>query len=249
VIGDVIVESELFKCGHCDFTTTRKISLKAHTEIVHVGVLRTCGKCGKKCRSVEEMNEHYEKEHKVKFWECDECDFTTRCISEGEKHVLTHRKRNVEKKAECTKCDYQAVNDDDLKAHIIRSHPGVLQSKRPCRFWKEGRCNKGENCRFSHRGPQTTGSTSAPLSRSACRNGAGCRFLVRGACHFSHSEDRQGRQDPVNVGGKQESRRCWYPTNCRRQVCMFVHDNVSDFGVQRKATVPNVWNSNMKFKY
>ena len=187
---------------------------------------------------------HYENAHKVKFWECEKCDFTTRCVSEGKKHVQKHEKEKVEERAECSKCDYQAVNEDDLRAHIVRSHPGALQSKRPCRFWKEGRCNKGENCRFSHRGTQHTGPTSAPSNPNACRNGAGCRFLARGSCHFFHSEkDRQGHQERANQGGRQESRKCWYPTNCRRQSCSFVHDNVSDFGGQRNTRGPNVRNS------
>ena len=244
VVGDVIIESEVFKCDQCDFRSARNVTLKAHKDVVHVGVLLSCGKCRKKYRSAEEMNVHYENAHKVRFWECDKCDFTTRCVSEGKKHVQEHRKGKVEEKAECTKCDYQAVNEDDLKAHIIRSHPGVLQSKRPCRFWKEGRCNKGENCRFSHRGPQNTGPTSAHSNPNACRNGPGCRFLARGSCHFFHSEkDRQGLQERANEGGRQESRKCWYPTNCRRQSCSFVHDNVSDFGGQRKARGPNVRSS------
>ena len=244
VVGDVIIESEVFKCDQCDFKSARKVTLKAHKEVVHVGVPLSCGKCGKKYRSAEEMNVHYENAHKVKFWECEKCDFTTRCVSEGKKHVQKHNKEKVEEKAECTKCDYQAVNEDDLRAHIVRSHPGALQSKRPCRFWKEGRCNKGENCRFSHRGTQHTGPTSAPSNPNACRNGAGCRFLARGSCHFFHSEkDRKGHQEQANQGGRQETRKCWYPTNCRRQSCSFVHDNVSDFGGQRNTRGPNVRNS------
>ena len=173
--------------------------------------------------------------------------------------MKTHNEVRFDERADCNKCEFAAINADELNSHIIRSHPGVLQSKRPCRFWKEGKCTKGEDCRFSHRGPQSAGPTSAPLGRSSapskCRNGAGCRFWARGSCNFSHTGEEQSQGKPDHQhrvhpqGVQQESRKCWYPTNCRRQRCSFVHNTSADFGKQRKAAVPNVWNNNMKLKY
>ena len=149
----------------------------------------------------------------------------------------------------CKKCDYEASNEEDLRAHVIRSHPGVIQSKRPCRYWKEGRCNKGESCRFSHRGPQGSGSTSAPSGAPRCRNGADCRFLARGNCHFSHKkeENSQGKQDQSRQ--QQESRKCWYQEDCRRRQCSFVHEKAGNFGHQMKNAAPNVLKMNTKYNY
>ena len=241
--GKKKVEEQVFKCEQCDFTSTRKVTLKAHTEVKHIGLVRICDTCGMKCKSIEDLMQHRELFHKLKTY----------------KHMKTHNEVIVDESVDCNKCEFDAINADELNAHIIRSHPGVLQSKRPCRFWKEGRCTKGEDCRFSHRGPQSPGPTSAPLGRpyaSKCRNGAGCRFLARGSCNFSHSREEAGQGKPDHErrshpqGAQQEGRKCWYPTNCRRQQCSFTHDtSAADFGGQRKTVVPNVWVKNAKYKY
>ena len=255
---EVDLEQEVFKCEQCDFTSTRKVTLKAHKEVKHKGLMRTCDICGAKCKSIEDVMQHRELVHKLSIYKCSVCDFTSRSKSEGEEHMKTHNEVRFDERADCNKCEFAAINADELNAHIIRSHPGVLQSKRPCRFWKEGKCTKGEDCRFSHRGPQSSGPTSTPLGRSPnkCRNGAGCRFWARGSCNFSHSEEErsQGKPDhesrPHPQGVQQERRWCWYPVNCRRQQCSFIHDTSAvDFGTQRKAAVPNVWVKNSKYKY
>ena len=256
----VMIEKEVFKCEQCDFTSTKKITMKAHKEVKHVGLARTCDLCGKKFKSIEDLMHHLDVVHKQRIFKCSECEYTTRSRCEGNEHMKTHNSEATDsERFDCNKCEYAAVNAEDLNAHIIRTHPGTLQSKRPCRFWKQGKCTKGEDCRFSHRGPQPSGPTSAPLGRphgpSRCRNGEGCRFLARGMCNFSHSEeersrgksDHEQRQHPQEV--QQDNRKCWYPSNCRRQRCSFVHDTSAGFGSQRKAAVPNVWVNNAKYKY
>ena len=124
--------------------------------------------------------------------------------------MKTHNEVRFDEKADCNKCEFAAINADELNAHIIRSHPGVLQSKRPCRFWKEDKCTKGEDCRFSHwGGHQSSGPTSAPWGRSPskCRNGAGCRFLVMSSCTFSHSEEERSQGKPDHERRPHQQRR------------------------------------------
>ena len=255
---EVVIEQQVLKCDKCDFTSTRKVTLKAHKEVKHMGLVRSCDLCGTRCKSIEDLMQHREVVHKLKVYKCSFCDFTTWSKKEGEEHMKTHNEVIVKETFDCNKCMFAAINADELNNHIIRSHPGVLQSKRPCRFWKEGKCTKGEDCRFSHRGPQSPGPTSAPLAPSApsgpsrCRNGAGCRFLARGMCNFSHSgeEISQGKPDHERRPHPQERRReCWYPTNCRRQQCSFIHDTSAVFGSRSKTTVPNVWVKSAKYNY
>jgi hypothetical protein len=255
---EVVIEQEVFKCDKCDFTTTRKVTLKAHKEVKHMGLVRNCDLCGLKCKSIEDLMKHRGVVHKLKTYKCDGCDFTTWSMKEAEKHKMSHNDEIVEESLNCTKCVFAAISADDLNSHIRRSHPGVLQSKRPCRFWKEGKCTKGEDCRFSHRGPQSPVPTSAPLGRSygpsRCRNGVGCRFLARGICNSSHpgeersrgKPDHEHRQHPQEV--QQERRKCWFQNDCKRRQCSFIHDTSADFGSRRKA-VPNVWVKNTKYNY
>ena len=245
---EVVVQSEVFKCDLCDFKSTRKVTIKAHKDVAHVGLLHKCDFCGKVCRGEEALKEHLDVVHKHPTFECTNCDFQTRCRKEGERHVMTHNEKIVEEKMPCNKCNYEAINEDDLRAHVIRTHPGVLQSKRPCRYWKEKRCNKGESCRFSHRGPQGSGPASAPAGAPRCRNGADCRFLARGNCHFSHPREgnSNGKQDQ---GRQEESRKCWYQEDCRRQQCSFVHEKAGNFGNRKTTAVPNVRMKNSKYNY
>ena len=256
-------EAESVKCEVCPQRFENDLDMNFHLIHVHESKCRDCGK-----RFYQEalLRTHMKTKHGREserivddiFYHCkNECGEKFRSSKEMKYHSDSCTFKDT--REGCTRCEYLAVNSDDLKAHIIRSHPGALQSKRPCRFWKEGKCTKGEDCRFSHRGPQSAGPTSAPLGRSEgrsrCRNGAGCRFLARGSCNFSHTGEEQSQGKPDHQrrahpqGVQQESRKCWYPNDCRRQRCSFVHDTSADFGNQRKAAVPNVWNNNMKYKY
>ena len=255
-------EAESVKCEVCPQRFENDLDMNFH--LVHVHESK-CRDCGQRFLEDAQMKTHMKVKHgreSVKytdiFYHCkNECGEKFMSAKEMKYHSDSCTYEDT--RAGCTRCEYVAASPDDLKAHIMRSHPGVLQSKRPCRYWKEGKCTKGEDCRFSHRGPQSSGPTSAPLGRSEgrsrCRNGAGCRFLARGSCNFSHSgeEQSQGKSDQERQhhpqGVQQDSRKCWYPTDCRRQRCSFVHDTMADFGNERKAAVPNVWKSNMKFKY
>ena len=54
-------------------------------------------------------------------------------------------------------------------------------SKKFCRYFASGRCNRGEMCKFSHQ-EQMNDKFNIP----ECRNGPRCRFLVRGTCVFYH---------------------------------------------------------------
>ena len=76
---EVVVQSEVFKCDLCDFKSTRKVAIKAHKEVAHVGVIHKCNFCGKVSRSKEAMNEHMNVAHKHPTFECSHCDFETRC--------------------------------------------------------------------------------------------------------------------------------------------------------------------------
>ena len=257
------LEAQSVKCEACPQRFANDLDMNFH--LIHVHESK-CRDCGKRFFQDDQMRTHMKTKHGREsvritddiFYHCkNECGEKFKSSKEMKYHSDSCTFKDT--RAGCTRCEYVAVNPDDLKAHIIRSHPGVLQSKRPCRYWKEGKCTKGEDCRFSHRGPQSSGPTSAPLGRSEgrsrCRNGGGCRFLAKGMCNFSHSEEEQsqGKHDHERrhhpQGVQQESRKCWFPTDCRRQRCSFVHDTSADFGNQRKAAVPNVWMNNMKIKY
>jgi len=49
-----------------------------------------------------------------------------------------------------------------------------------CKFWEQGRCNKGTSCQFSH-GGEADATTQGPAGGNVCR------FYLRGNCQFGDS--------------------------------------------------------------
>ena len=49
------------------------------------------------------------------------------------------------------------------------------KKKQPCKFWKQGRCNRGNECRFSHEGKQTKSPRAATPARPSSNDSKGSR--------------------------------------------------------------------------
>ena len=49
------------------------------------------------------------------------------------------------------------------------------KKKQPCKFWKQGRCNRGTDCRFSHEGKQSKSPRAATPARPSSNDSRGSR--------------------------------------------------------------------------
>ena len=49
------------------------------------------------------------------------------------------------------------------------------KKKQPCKFWKQGRCNRGNECRFSHEGKQSKSPRAATPARPSSNDSKGSR--------------------------------------------------------------------------
>ena len=68
------MQSEVFKCDLCDFKSTRKVTIKAHKDVAHVGLLHKCDFCGKFYVSNEDLIRHGRKSHLAEMTKCPLCD-------------------------------------------------------------------------------------------------------------------------------------------------------------------------------
>ena len=114
------MESLLFKCEECNFSTSSKQGLRTHEKRKHTKASeqnkfpRSCDLCDKKIRNVVELKQHM-KTHSYKAvdYKCAECDFmgsndTTMEVHMGKEHC---------EKIECGMCDSAFNDSETLETH------------------------------------------------------------------------------------------------------------------------------------
>ena len=114
----------------------------------------------------------------------------------------------------CEKCSVSTTTKDQLKKHIEIKHRAKSII---CRFWKQSRCNKQDNCAYLH-----------PKKPQPCRFQFDCNFWPN--CKFSHDENimysfqmnrhapRGPYQQPTRI-----TKPCHFQNNCWRSQCKFRH--------------------------
>ena len=116
-------------------------------------------------------------------------------------HKGTNNNRN-QKLSYCRKCNFSTNEKNQLTKHLHEEHG---MNKRICYFWKQGRCNRMENCLFLHPEPPR------------CRLQSECHFWPN--CRFTHVET------PM----------CFMGVNCQNFNCMFEHPtNLAEYQVPEK---------------
>ena len=116
----------------------------------------------------------------------------------------------------CRKCDFSTKDKTQLTKHLIEEHE---LNKRICYFWKQGRCNRMENCLFLH--PETP----------RCRLQSQCHFWPN--CRFIHDENSMC---PLGVNCQNYHCTLKHPTDdacsrqnsCMDQYCQLIHYQVPE---------------------
>jgi hypothetical protein len=131
-------EAESVKCEVCPKRFENDLDM--HFHLIHVHESK-CRDCGKIFYQDDLLRTHMKTKHGREsvsitdniFYHCkNECGEKFRSSKEMKYHSDSCTFKDT--REGCTRCEYLAINLDDLRAHIIRSHPGALQSKRPCRY-------------------------------------------------------------------------------------------------------------------
>ena len=219
-------------CVACKISFISDRDLDKHMNDKHQS--KECPLCDEthanKLELISHINMCMERNAVGSFVQCDKCkkNFNREGLR---RHNANGGCRHVPKKQTlvCNKCNAVCISISDLRKHTMEDH-NEERSREVCRHWKEGKCFRGESCKFSHVGFQTTsGSTRSATTGASnpCRNGSTCVWLARGKCHFDHQ--REGTQDTRQNQHRwsetqiRSERICWYNESCRRNPCPYKH--------------------------
>ena len=100
----------------------------------------------------------------------------------------------------CQICGLLNNNTFNLKKHMETNHQqestnSHFTSREVCRNWRQGNCNRGNFCRFSHPGQQDVSNSTDKNTPRFCKYGQWRSYLAKGSCRFFHpGHNDQSRQ-------------------------------------------------------
>ena len=232
------VSSTKMKCRHCDKEFENSASLMQHTKSKHESSVTL--PVGHPDRARQQNDAVFE---------CPQCPAQCKTRTDLNLHMITHSRKGIE----CQECEEMFETKSDLNHHMRTNHNGFQRLRTLCRYFLQGRCTKGNQCKFEH---SQRGSNQRQYNQSnhnnqhnqqynqsqynqtnftpQCKRGQMCPFLAQGSCNFFHPGI--GVQCPRN--GKQSQNRthttilCHFQERCQNQdSCKFAHE---DFGMRRE---------------
>ena len=129
-------------------------------------------------------------------FKCDLCDFTAKTQTNINLHKEAQHKEVPPIAKICSKCDFRYKSNDQHEKHIKVAHSN---SDRPCWFWENNFCDRGNRCRFSHK---TSRETNGGPRITPCWYQNNCR---KPGCPFGHMDDMPFL-DQQNQWGQRRSR-------------------------------------------
>ena len=109
------------------------------------------------------------------------------------------------KNVKCPLCDYSGDTDEQVIKHLEEVHelvddPKPRKINKPCRYFKQNRCFKGVECKFTHQENNENKIKHAENNDKSnmCKNGLKCTFLKQNRCDFYHEIAAQPRKKMSN---------------------------------------------------
>ena len=144
-----------FKCTHCEFQTSHKMSLKRHIQAVHEGVKFQCNFCDYQASQKSHLKQHIQSVHEGSKFICT-CGDQFSYKSSLQKHRETFCKdiQHVHEgvKFECNFCDFQTSHKWSLKIHIESVHEGVKFQCNFCDYQASHKSNLKRHIQTAHEG-------------------------------------------------------------------------------------------------
>ncbi|KAF5301087.1 hypothetical protein FQA39_LY10906 [Lamprigera yunnana] len=124
--NSIKITEEQFSCPICKAAFKFKYLLKKHLKQPSCDSTQyTCKHCGYADSKKISFDHHMRKHTTEKFYQCDECDFTTIYLRSLPRHKLTHRKEAIVDPIDpidailtCDECSFQTQDGDEMKIHL-----------------------------------------------------------------------------------------------------------------------------------
>ena len=232
VVEKESLDKSQLKCPKCDFVPSNPIYMKSHMLIKHKEDQTECLKCNKKLPSRQDLNEHIKKFHSKNLHPCTYCEAKFVAAHALKQHVNSvHKEAQIlpvghpdraaqqntdaqisHKRFRCRICDKGHMTAKMLDEHLRQCAQD--KSKQMCTFFVEGRCTRGNWCKFSHhmgeqhvraQGPQAQQSKS--YGNQECRRGPHCRFLAQNRCIFFHQVQYNKPRQQLNLSNQPKQQR------------------------------------------
>ena len=207
-------------------------------------------------KTLGELDEHIKLKHngptQAMQFNCEECDllFTSQHylrLHVAKKHASACHNATS---SNCDNCGIVFRNNGELKRHMEECIGAFQQVEgQKCRYYRRGRCWRGDQCRFVHDDVENFEEENIP----ECRNGPQCGYLANGVCRFFHSSSGAQKpgskwQSPPHNQGYQRMNRhpqqqkwCKYLEDCIRVPnCTFKHTE-EDFPQLPKTNHQPIW--------
>ena len=251
-VDEVMIENseKTFNCSECTWSTTKEIHLAGHM-VKHIVGQYACAKCEQTFKTKTEHDKHKTEAHVNKqngrMFKCITCDSTFESEHSVKQHMQSkhksassfpvgHPQRYARalppsQNIACTKCNKRFATGNQIEDHMTE-HDKESEFKNPrddkiCRYFRKGRCLKGDMCHFKHQTPPV------------CNKGPNCVFFAQNRCRFYHP----GGSNNNNKSMKQ--RECKFKINCWNiTTCSYFHPQ-QDFQFLRKSNRPPQYVQNM----
>jgi hypothetical protein len=84
---------------------------------------------------------------------------------------------------------------------------GSGSNDKTCRAWKKnGKCPRGNDCKYEHPPDKKGKSRSPSAAKKKCNNGPTCKYLKEGKCKFDHSGDGPAAPAPKKKNKKKKAK-------------------------------------------
>ena len=151
---------ESYTCEHCHFVSEDQSSLYMHERNIHQKQKYQCSLCTNYFTKPENLEEHKASKHNIGLYPCNDCGFKAKSFGELDRHiehehVYTKQNKNIDirdltNRVPCDPYHPNHTTDCCDRGYYRRSGSEERRSRGQCRYWIQGRCNRGDSCRFSH---------------------------------------------------------------------------------------------------